>query len=221
MAIYVGDTRYTPYIGDTRWRHMSGIKPKEYIVFESQEMEAYCVSKWSSDGIGLTHQDAEAVTTISSAIKSNFPVAPFNELQYFVNLSNAGNALQNSTFTKVTVPSTWSSIPVGCLADCTNLTHVTINNTITAINKQAFIRSTSLISLYINSTTVPTMDTQTLYNTGIYLNIVAPSSYSNPGYIYVPDSVVDTYKSTGSSSSASNWAYYADRIKAISEYPTA
>ena len=204
-----------------RRRYMGGFNaPKEYIVFESQAMEAYCVSKWSSDGIGLTYQDAEAVTTISLDIRKNFPAAPFNELQYFVNLSNASNALQSSKFTKVTLPSTWSTIPSGCLADCTNLTHVTINSTITSIGNDAFVRNTLMISFYLNSTTVPTTDRSIFYNSGIYLNIVAPSRYPNPGYIYVPDSVVDTYKSTGSSSSTSDWAYYANRIKPISEYPT-
>ena len=149
--------------------------------------------------------------------KRTFPASPFNELYYF-GMNNIDNAFQNATFSRATLPKNWTTVRQGCFADCANLTHVSLPN-ITSIGNSAFARSGKLVSLRIDSVTPPSIGGSVFYNCGIYLHIAAPSRYPTPGYIYVPDESVSTYKSTGNASSSDSWAYYRNFIKPLSEYP--
>lgn len=71
------------------------------------------------------------------------------------------------------------------------------------ISANAFANCTSLTEIYLLSTSVVSMPQSNIFsNAGIL---------SDGGKIYVPSSLVDTYKS------AINWSYYADRITAYVE----
>ena len=74
-----------------RRRLMSGGKKKEYIKFEDPEVERICIANWSSDGVGLTYEDAERVTDLGTAFKGNTSIVSFNELEYFTNVVNLNN----------------------------------------------------------------------------------------------------------------------------------
>ena len=67
-----------------------------------------------------------------------------------------------------------------------------------------FGKCSSLTAVIIGGTTVPTLTRSTAFAT-------TPIA-SGTGYIYVPDNLVDSYKS------ATNWSTYATQIKPISEY---
>ena len=75
---------------------------------------------------------------------------------------------------------------------------------ITTIKPGAFYNCTKLSKFALpNITSVPTLSsTNNFYNTPIA---------NGTGYIYVPDDLVESFKS------ATNWNTYADQIKAISE----
>lgn len=83
-----------------RRRLMSGGKKKEYIKFEDPEVERICIANWSSDGVGLTYEDAERVTEINNkhGFKGNTNITSFNELNYFTGLTR----LKNGAFYKAT-----------------------------------------------------------------------------------------------------------------------
>lgn len=86
---------------------------------------------------------------------------------------------------------------------CTKLEKLKIPS-VTSIGSNAFGYCEALTSLVINQTTPPTLD-----NVNAFANTPIKSG---TGYIYVPDSVVETYRT------ATNWAAFAEQIKPISEY---
>lgn len=165
--------------------------------------------------LGVTYTQAAAVKTLGE-IRKTFPASSFYELYYF-GITNTTNVFQSSTFSKAALPKGWTTVPKGCFADCANLTHIQLPS-ITSIGQDAFVRCSNLISLKIESVTPPTIGNRAFRDCGIYLHIAAPSRYPTPGYIYVPDESVDTYKTTGSTSSLNSWAYYRNYIRPISEY---
>lgn len=63
----------------------------KYIKFEDPEVERICIANWSSDGVGLTYEDAEKVTDLGTAFKGNTSIVSFNELEYFTNVVNLNN----------------------------------------------------------------------------------------------------------------------------------
>ena len=86
--------------------------------------------------------------------------------------------------------------------NCTALASIDLPS-ITTIEKYGFYLSSALEKLILRSETMVTLSaTSALVGTPIT---------SGTGYIYVPDDLVESYKS------ATNWSKYADQIKPISE----
>ena len=87
---------------------------------------------------------------------------------------------------------------------CTNLTTVNLPKC-TSIGDGAFHSCTNLTTIILsNNQIVSLMGFLTFNNSGIS---------RGSGYVYVPDNLVDSYKT------ATNWSNYANRIKPISELP--
>lgn len=61
----------------------SGGTGGKYIKFKDLVVEQICVSKWSSDGIGLTPEDAAKVTDIGTTFQGNTEITSFDELEKF------------------------------------------------------------------------------------------------------------------------------------------
>ena len=59
-----------------------------YIQFEDKAVEAICVENWSSDGIGLTEEDAAAVTSIGTTFSGNTEITSFEEFRYFTKVTS-------------------------------------------------------------------------------------------------------------------------------------
>ena len=88
---------------------------------------------------------------------------------------------------------------------CGSLTEITCLGNITSIASNAFQLCSNLAKFVLpNVTAVPTVDSSSFLVTSIS---------KKTGYIYVPDTLVDEFKS------ATNWSAYADQIKPISELP--
>lgn len=103
----------------------------KYIQFEDKAVEAICVANWSSDGIGLTEEDAAAVTDMTNTFKGNTDITSFNELEHFVNLQSLGTRTSN--------PSNY-----GTFAGCTNLKSVKIPPSVKTLGSFAFQYCVSL-----------------------------------------------------------------------------
>lgn len=103
----------------------------KYIVFEDAEVERVLMSKGvSSDGVGITKEDAERVTSISTWFKGNTAITSFDELQYFTGVTFLGTDT--------------SSYYGGAFYGCTNLGSITLPKSVKAIRNGSFMDCTSL-----------------------------------------------------------------------------
>lgn len=62
---------------------------KDYIHFKDPLVRSICVQNFSSDGIGLTYEDAAAVTDFGTTFDGVTGITEFDELQYFKGLTMA------------------------------------------------------------------------------------------------------------------------------------
>lgn len=69
-----------------------------YVRFKDPVVTSILVSHFSSDGVGLTKEDVENVTDISSYFRDNTEIETFDELEYFTNL----NLFHNEAFSGCT-----------------------------------------------------------------------------------------------------------------------
>ena len=98
-----------------------------------------------------------------------------------------------SNLTSVTIPNSVTSIGNYAFRDCTGLTSVTIGNSVTSIGNMAFGRCSGLTSVTIEAETPPTLDESAFSDT--YCSI------------YVPCGTLDSYKT------AEGWSNYQYRIR--------
>lgn len=107
-----------------------------YIQFEDPAVEAVLIAKGvSSDGVGITMADAQAVTSNMQAwFNNNASVISFNELQYFTGITQLGLFGVNATY-------------AGAFYKCTALTEVTIPANVTLIGEYCFCDSSSLANV--------------------------------------------------------------------------
>ena len=125
-------------------------------------------------------------------------------------LPSGVTSIGNSAFSGCThlvltsLPSGVTSIGTYAFFMCVNLVEMTCLGNITSIEDNVFNYCARLSKFALpNTTSVPTLkSTSAFSNTPIA---------SGKGYIYVPDDLVESFKS------ATNWSTYADQIKAISE----
>ena len=118
-------------------------------------------------------------------------------------LTDAGEAafLENYILTSINLPSL-KNIGLMGFMNCFALESAEFAS-LTDIPTQCFFDCESLTSLTLSSTTMTTLGATNAF-TGTPIA-------SGEGYIYVPASLVDTYKT------ATNWSTYAKQIKAIGE----
>lgn len=203
-----------------------------YIQFEDKAVEAVLMANnVSSDGVGITMEDAAAVTSISTWFEGNTTIQTFDELQYFTGMT---------------------TIPKNAFAGCTNLKSCKISDSVTEIENDAFA-SSGIES--ISAKGVETIGAYSFYqcnNLEVMLlrDIESIAGYSNyetfrdctklkhficlaqsvpslatnvfrgtpindgTGAIYVLDAKVDAYKS------AANWSAFANVIKPYSQLAT-
>ena len=99
------------------------------------------------------------------------------------------------------IPNSVTSIGEAAFYKCTSLTSITIPNSVISIGNNVFQGCTGLISIVITTINPPTLGSNAFYNTQSSLQI------------YVPDELVNTYKT------ATDWSSQASKIKPLSEKP--
>lgn len=116
---------------------------------------------------------------------------------------NAGAFSYNTTLITVSLPKV-TTVGSSAFYSCWALSTLTLP-AVTKISAYAFRYCSTLMSLYLTGSTVPT-----LASTTVFANMPMSVSVNNVyGSIYVPSSLVETYKA------ATYWSTYKNRIVAI------
>ena len=156
-----------------------------YIIFADPVVKQICVENWGSDG-EITYEQAAAVTDLETAFGGNTEITSFNELRYFIGLTQIEEyAFQNCIgLTSMEIPDFITSIGESAFDGCTGLISITIPNSVTSIGVQVFASCTGLISITSENINPP---------------ILGASAFSGTPLenIYVPSESVDTYKTAG------------------------
>lgn len=112
-----------------------------------------------------------------------------------------------NSLTSITIPEGVTSIDVSVFRNCTSLTSIDLPESVTSIGVSAFYGCSKLTALILrNEETVCTLSSTSAF-TG------TPIGPGSAGYIYVPAALVGSYKA------GTNWATYANQIRAIEDYP--
>ena len=195
-----------------------GDYPEGNISFSDNNCKSVCVHNWDIDGDGeLSYVEAGFVTKLESEF-SNSSIVSFNELQYFVNCTrldshrykSGGDYYADGTFesqrnlTSITLPPGLTSLGENCFSCCISLTSIEIPATVSSIGFSCFSSCNSLNRVSVKATTPPTLS---FYDTYYETYQSDPETFKNvPGKIYVPSSVVSTYKT------ANGWSLYSSKI---------
>ena len=198
------------------------IQPTDYMEFTDAEVGSIVAENWG-DGIGITAEEFQAITSIGTTFKGNTEITQFPELAQ-TSVTELGyqafqgcSALADIGLSKIVKLGDSAFRECNALVNVTGLDKVqTIENaafsrcaalecvgnlaSVTNIGGYEFFNCTNLKAITIGASTPPTITANTFDNT--------PSSLK----IYVPDEAVSAYKS------ASNWSAQASKIHPISEY---
>lgn len=153
--------------------------PKGYYVsFKDPEVLRVLLHYGAGDGIGITTEQVEKLTTISTWFKSNTTIETFDELEKFIGLTFLGTSTNQNTggsfygcssLKSIKIPSSVKIIRPGVFQGCSNLENIGSDlSHITELGYAAFrdtpnFRGTiNLKSL--NQTTIPQ---QAFYNSGV------------------------------------------------------
>lgn len=118
---------------------------KEYIEFADPAVEAVLMAKGvSSDGVGITKEDAAAVTSIGTWFKGNTEITSFNELKYFTGVTE---------------------IKANAFNSCSSLASINLDN-VTIIRNAAFY-GCSALNQYMHIPQVTILENQSFRNSGI------------------------------------------------------
>lgn len=101
----------------------------KYIIFKDKVVEQICATKWG-DGVGITEEQAAAVTDLGTVFTGNTDITSFEELKYFTNLKAIGYySLQNCTsLAEITFPTSITKCDTGAFAGCTALKTIHVDS---------------------------------------------------------------------------------------------
>ena len=162
-----------------------------------------------------------AFYSCKSLTKANFPVCTSIEYRAFDNCTSLTEAnfpvctyIDDYAFDNC-ISLTEANFPVctnigsGAFDRCSSLTEANFP-VCTNIGSTAFYRCSSLTTFILGASSTVSLP----YSTTFDYTPMSDSSYTGTfGSIYVPASLVDSYKT------ANNWSYYADRITSIEDHP--
>lgn len=131
----------------------------DYIKFADAEVQRVLMANGvSSDGVGITKDDAARVTIIGTWFKGNTTITSFNELIYFTGITSFTGGWQTSSFygctnlVELTLPPNCKNLPTYFVQSCTKLKTIYGLEQVTSIGQGA---TYGCSSLYIESLNLP------------------------------------------------------------------
>ena len=159
------------------------------------------LTKLNTSKVTFFYATFEKCTSLTNLDLTPLDTSSATNMEYMFRGCSGLASLDVSTFNTSKVESMYSMF-----RECTGLTSLDLSNFDTSKltdTGKMFQGCSKLTSLIINNSNVfPLTSTDALTSTPIA---------SGTGYVYVPDNLVDTYKTTA------NWSTYANQIKGVSE----
>ena len=127
----------------------------KYIQFEDAEVERVLMSKGvSSDGVGITMEDAAAVTSIGDIFVGNTAITSFDEFQYFTGIEVVGSFGWGSahgfsgctSLRSIVLPKSAKSLCNGCFKDTRSLTSLKGTENVTTLGHSSYGNDTFMNS---------------------------------------------------------------------------
>ena len=120
-----------------------------YISFQDAEVLRVLLAKGVGDGVGITKEAAEKVTSIGAWFSNNDLIESFDEFEYFSGVTQIGATDNNSAnavfyscglLRSIKLPNRLTSIKNRCFENCTNLIDINLNGnqSILSIGNYAF-----------------------------------------------------------------------------------
>lgn len=119
----------------------SPLAAQDKIVFADENVKSVCVEKWDTDGDGeLSTEEAAAVSELGTAFSFNSAITSFEELSYFVGLSEIGTYAFYKCYNlrSVTVPEGVTRLGKGVFFDCNSLSEISLPANLVSIGEYAF-----------------------------------------------------------------------------------
>lgn len=110
------------------------------IEFADTEVKRICVENWDTDGDGeLSYKEAAAVTDLGEVFEGENKILTFNELRYFVGLTEIGDYAfcRCSKLQQVVLPNTIEKIGYNAFGFCP-ITHIDLPESLLEIELEAF-----------------------------------------------------------------------------------
>ena len=121
-----------------------------YISFRDNTVKELCINNWDTDGDGqLSIREAEAVTSLGDVFTSK-TIRQFDELKYFTGLRTLdNNAFANCTeLSKITLPQSITALGKTCFKGCNSLNSIDIPDVVQTIGFGAFDSCLTLASVH-------------------------------------------------------------------------
>ncbi len=182
-TLYVPVGCKATYEAAAYWNEFNEIVEIPNINFADANVKAICVANWDTNGNGeLNVSEAATVADIGNVFKYNTDITSFNELQYFTGLSVIPDlAFRNcSNLTAITIPNSVTSIGDYAFSECRNLTSITIPERVTSIGGYAFSFCSSLTSVTIPES-VTSIGNSAFYRCCGLTSITIPNSVTSIG----------------------------------------
>lgn len=170
-----------------------------YVKFQDPEVLRVLLAKGVGDGVGITTEQASAVTSIGTWFNGNTTIETFDELEKFVSISSLSNSQSLDQVEDM----------YGAFANCSNLKRIKLPKAIKVIGSRAFSHCTSLIDVNIPSS-VKTIGTRAFVNVPANLILDLPN-YEGELYLNAFDgSGVQEIKNLGKCTELQDGILYQD-----------
>lgn len=135
-----------------------------YVSFKDPEVLRILLEKITTDdGVGLTTEDIERVTSIGTWFKGNTIIETFDEFENFIGITNLAGNWQNAAFylcsnlKSIKLPNTITSMGASSFDGCSSLEELTISSGVTALNQTVLRNCSSLHTLDVDWSKITTI----------------------------------------------------------------